>query len=750
MGKRHKRRKHGFLKIILAVFLIFFAAGLVFMMVSGYGKKIISMKVEADQLVDESTAETFVPSQTGTIYDKDGKAISKLVADKNASYVSYDNIPEYFVRAMVSIEDKKFYSHGGVDYKAIARAFVAMFKNGEVTQGGSTITMQVAKNVFLTNSRTWERKIEEIFISYDLEKKYSKNEIMEYYLNNIYFANGYYGIAAACKGYFNCELSELDLSEIAFLCAIPNSPTYYDPLVNPDHTITRRDLILKNMLEDGYITQVEYNQAVSEDIVLNRPAQSTTDTNYVDTYTYHCATEALMELQGFEFRYSFDNDSQRAVYEENYDSLYEECQAQLYSGGYKIYTSFDMNQQEKLQTAIDNELSEFTDTGDDGVYSMQAAGVCIDNETGRVTAIVGGRSQDILTGHTFNRAYQSKRQPGSAIKPLLVYAPAFDAGYTLDSRVEDEYFQGGPKNSGGSYYGNISIKEAIERSSNTVAWKLLDELTPAKGLSYLENMHFSSLVGEDETSAVSIGGFTNGLIPVEMTAGFATLENDGMYREPTCIVSIVDYSGNTIYESGQSEAQIYETNSARMTTEALEGVLDSSIGTGYGLSLDNMAAAGKTGTTNDSKDGWFVGYTPYYTTGIWVGCDTPTAVDGLYGSSYPGEIWQTYMNEIHSGLSYKEFSKPESHSYSSEDYDSEEEVTETPEATATETPETTPSESVTPEADNSSDGDDSDDDGWYDDNSDSDSDDDDDLDPSEFDNYDSDDYGYDDSAARGE
>lgn len=653
-----KRKKNIVLPLIVFIIAALLLCIVAFIIIKGYPQKISAYRQEAYQLVQDSSKDTFVPSQTGAIYDKNGKVITKISSSKISSYVSYDDIPETFVQAMVSTEDKKFYQHHGIDYMAILRAAISyVTNNGKITQGGSTITMQLARTIFLSTEQTLSRKIEEAFIAKYLEEKYSKDEIMEFYLNNIYFANGYYGIKAAAKGYFSADLDELDLSQVAFLCAIPNSPTYYDPLTNMDHTIERRNLILKNMLNEGYITQDEYLEAATEDIELNQSTESTaTEThNYIDTYAYHCATLALMEQEGFDFQYDFDSDSEREKYEENYNTVYSECQTKIYSGKYNLYTSIDTDIQDKLQEAVDDQLDGFYTTTDDGDYKVQGAGVCIDNETGYVVAVVGGRSNSNLSGYTLNRSYQSYRQPGSSIKPLNVYTPIFEnTDYTPSSYVTDQKIEDGPENADGNYYGRVTIREAIERSLNTVAWQLYEELTPKVGLSYLKKMHFSQIVDADETLATSIGGFTNGVTPVEMAAGYCTLANDGLYREPTCIVRIVDYSGNTIYQSDRTETRVYTEEAARTMTDCLEDVIDKYAGTGYGLGLSNgMPAAGKTGTTDDSKDGWFVGYTHYYTTSVWVGCDTPEEIEDLHGATYPGEIWQQFMDDIHQDLDYE-------------------------------------------------------------------------------------------------
>lgn len=650
--KKKKKKQHRFFwfMIKLQIFLmVLILGGLCYYYFGGYAGQVQQLRAEAVELVEKSDRNTFIPARTSTLYDTNGDLISETASEKKADYVKYEDIPSTFVNAMVSIEDKKFYKHNGVDYKAIIRAAKAIIKDGKISQGGSTITMQLSRNIYLDTGKNWQRKVKEIFISLELEKKYSKNDIMEFYLNNIYFANGYYGIQAACHGYFNCELTDLDLSQIAFLCAIPNSPTYYDPLVNQDHTITRRNLILKNMLDDGKISQQQYEDAVNEEIVLNVPQKdNTVKYNYVDTYAYYCATKALMENEGFKFKYYFDSDEEEKEYDTSYDEMYSYCQKKLYSEGYQIYTSIDLEKQQQLQDSIDLTLLDFTDTTDDGTYKLQAAATCIDNDTGYVVAIVGGRSQDSVS-HTLNRAYQSHRQPGSSIKPLIVYTPSFERGKTPDTIVNDHKFDGGPSNSGDTYYGDVTIRFAVEKSLNTVAWQLYDELTPKVGLQYLKDMNFTNIVKDDYVTATALGGFTTGTSTLEMASAYATIENDGMYREPTCVTSIVDSDNNIIYTSSQKDTVIYTETASRMMTDVMTGVMTE--GTGRKAALDNgMPSAGKTGTTNDKKDGWFCGFTRYYTTSVWVGCDMPETVSGLTGSSYPATIWKTYMDQIHADL----------------------------------------------------------------------------------------------------
>lgn len=654
--KKRKKKYRGFwlfvkLQIVLILLVI---GGLAYYYFGGYASQVSAMHEEAVRFVKESTKDTFRAEQTSQVYDVNGTRIMSLRGTKDVSYLTSDEIPEEVKEAMVSIEDKKFYSHGGIDFKAIIRAVWAMVRNGEVTQGGSTITQQLARTIFLNNDRTWQRKMEEIFIATELEKKYTKDEILEFYLNNIYFGNGYYGIQAASRGYFDTDVSFLSLSQMAHLCAIPNNPTMYNPYKNPDNTLGRRDRILKNMYEDGKISRREYKDARQETIVLST-AEPTKRYDAVETYACYCATRALMEQQGFEFRTDFSSEEDRKTYEDAYQEQYKTCEQSLYTGGYRIYTSIDLNMEEQLQNAVDEKLQDFTDVNEEGIYTLQSAAVCIDNETGFVKAIVGGRSQE-YDGHMLNRAYQSYRQPGSAIKPLIVYTPALERGYTPDTVVEDAPIEDGPENVSGRYLGSVTLRYAVENSINTVAWNLLEEMTPVTGISYLKEMNFAKLSPEDERPAASLGGFTNGVSPVEMAAAYATIENDGKYREPTCIVEIQDADGNAIYQKIVDEKQVYKTNAARWMTNILEGVLTQ--GTAKGLALSETASAAKTGTTNSNKDGWFVGYTKYYTTSVWVGYDIPAELPGLTGASYPGEIWYDYMENLHKELPYADFVAP--------------------------------------------------------------------------------------------
>ena len=659
MSKKKKKKKHTGAKVFLVFQLIILAiiiGGLGFYYGSGMAAKVSKLKDEADYLVAGSTKDTFKREETGVVYDKDGKTISTLKKDKDVYYLTYDEIPVEVRQAIVSIEDKKFEEHHGVDFKAVMRAAFSLVKNsGEIRQGGSTITMQLARNVFLTQKRTWQRKIEEMFIALDLEKKYSKNDILEFYLNNVCFGGGYYGIEAAAQGYFRKDAVDLSTSQIAFLCGLPNAPSRYDPRLHLDAAISRRNRVLKNMYQDGILNEADYQASLDEEITIKDPKQYYH--NYMETFVYWCATRALMEVDGFEFEYEFKNNAAKKAYQKKYDAEYELCNSKLYTGGYRIYTTLDQKIQKELQQSINEGLKGFKDKAKNGVYKTQGAGVCIDNETGSVVAVVGGRSQK-QTGYTLNRAFQSYRQPGSSIKPLIVYTPALENGYTADTIVDDHKFDGGPSNAGNTYHGKIKLSEAVQRSLNTVAWQIFDKLTPKVGISYLYKMNFSNIVKTDETLAASLGGLTNGVSPLEMAKAYATIENDGAYRDPTCIARITKADGTKVWENDHEESVVYSQDSAREMTQILEGVFTTSWGTARGLKLGSMPCAGKTGTTNDYKDGWFCGFTSYYTTAIWVGNDQPVTIYGLQGASYPGHIWQNFMLKVNEGKEPKEFPKP--------------------------------------------------------------------------------------------
>lgn len=638
-------------RIFTVLFIVVLLALLT--MVISFGILGLKYQKKARNIVSECTAQDFKAEQTSLIYDNNGTLITAMKSDKDVYYLNNDQIPYLVKVAFVTTEDRDFYEHSGVDYKAIARAAFDILKNkGEITQGGSTITQQLSRNVFLSYDVTVQRKAEEIFIAMELEKKFTKDEILEFYINNIYFANGFYGIEAASKGYFNKDANELSLSEIAFLCSIPNNPTKYDPYVNFDSTLERRNRILKQMLDQGGIDKDMYTEAVNQEIVLNPSVDN--KNNYVETYIRYCAVIELMKADGFQFKTTFSSDSQKEKYLEDYEERYNNYYAKLYTGGYRIYSSIDLNLQGLLQNAIDSRLSISSEVDSEGIYTFQGAGVCIDNSTGMVAAVVGGRNQN-YPGYTLNRAYQSFRQPGSSIKPILTYTPLFERGYTPDTIVSDAPIEGGPHNSPDVYDGNITIRTAVIKSKNTVAWNLFNQLTAATAIQYLKNMNFSKIDPSDYVPAMSIGGMTYGVSTLEMASAYAALENGGVYRTPTSIIKITDSSGNVLIDNIVEEKQIYKKEATDMMTDVLKDVLTK--GTGKNYKIDDAICAGKTGTTNDNKDIWLVGYSAYYTTAVWTGYDMPREIKDSKMVSCSGQIWKTFMEEIHRGKEMKDFSE---------------------------------------------------------------------------------------------
>ena len=317
-----------------------------------------------------------------------------------------------------------------------------------------------------------------------------------------------------------------------------------------------------------------------------------------------------------------------------------------------MYTSFDMDLQNKLQQAVDDNLAGYTEVSDDGIYKMQGAAVSIDNSTGNVVAIVGGRSQNLKAGYTLNRAYQSYRQSGSAIKPLSVYMPYLMRGKTADSIVVDEPIEGGPVNSDGGYWGEMTVRDAVKFSKNTIAWKIYQEITPRAGAAYLLNMDFKKVWYDKDYTAAALGGFTYGVTTEEMAGGYAAIANDGIYRKATCIQKIVGADGKIVINEADRGMRVDDSNASRMMTGILEAVVEPD-GTGAAGAVGNAVIAGKTGTTNSNKDMWFCGYSAYYTTAVWIGFDYPKEIQGHNSASY---IFKQYMTKVHENLPRREIS----------------------------------------------------------------------------------------------
>lgn len=648
-----------FLKWFVLVGLILTAAVSIVLFVR-FGDDYRSFAEKADEIVADSTAEDFRMDEITYLYGADGTQIAELSSGNGkSSYLNYEEIPMYAVQAFVAIEDRSFWRNIGIDIKGIVRVGIDfVLSRGDNMAGASTITQQLSRTIYLTRERSITRKIKEMMVSIRLTRKYSKKQIMEFYINTACFSNGIYGLEAAAKAYFGKSAAELSLSQIAYLCAIPNRPEYFNPYKNPERALERRDKILKDMYEQGYLQKSDYEDACREKIKISKQVQEFK--NYETTYIVYCAVQYLMELHGFDFRYQFESEEDYKQYQESYESAYNLEKSNLYANGYTITTSLNADAQRAMQQALDNNLAFATQTNPEtNVYELQGAVTAIDHATGKVIALVGGRSQENLNNvYSLNRAYQSYRQPGSSFKPLAVYTPALMYGYTPDTTVYDIDVKTAqqPGVDISSLRGNaMTLRSAVEQSKNGVAYSVFYDIKPVYGLEYITDMKFDKIVPQDRTLSAALGGLTYGTTTVQMASGYATLANQGEYRDPSCIVSIKDRNGKELYEE-EAPKRVYSAQASSEMLDILKGVL--TVGTAKNMKWQEasaMPAAGKTGTTNGSKDGWFCGVTPYYTVAVWVGYDTPQTLDSLYGSSYPASVWKDAMLYLTQGKSIVDF-----------------------------------------------------------------------------------------------
>lgn len=660
------------------------------------------------------------------IYDADGNELQKLTgAGGNRISISIEEIPLNMQHAIVAIEDERFYEHNGIDPSGILRAAVVGITNGfHFTEGASTITQQLLKNNVFTDwmeentLESFRRKFQEQYLALELEKylteqgKDAKSVILENYLNTINLGSGCYGVQTAAQTYFGKDAKDLTLSECAVLAAIPQAPTRYNPRNHPENNQKRRDKVLKNMLEQGYITQAEYEEALNDNVYERIQMQS--------------------QYEEEETPYSYFNDEviSQVINDLIVQKGYTEVQAQnaVYSSGLRIYTTqdswiqsvldeefqnpdnyppdtqvgldwaltvthadgtvqnyskemlqlffrnddpeFDLlfDSQEEAQSYIDAYKASVIAEGDtitaertDFTMQPQACMTIIDQSTGYVKAIVGGLGEKTAS-LTLNRATDSYRQPGSAFKPLAAYGPALDTGaITLSTVIKDEaytYSDGTPvRNSDGRYHGNVTVREAITHSYNIPAVKVLTEITPQTGYDYLTKFKFSKLLpSESSHQSIAIGGLTNGVSNLELTGAYAAIANGGKYNKPVLYTKVTDSEGNVLLDNTtQQSTQVFRESTAYLLTSAMEDVVKK--GTATACQLDDMAVAGKTGTTNDYKDLVFAGFTPYYTAAIWAGYDQMAEMPSS-DRDFHKVLWQKVMQRIHEDLPEKEFEVP--------------------------------------------------------------------------------------------
>lgn len=582
-------------------------------------------------------------NQTTTIVDSKDNIIIKLHANENRTIVTLDKIPNQLQEAFIAIEDKRFEKHFGIDIYRMFGAIKADITSGSYAQGGSTITQQLIKKVYLSDQKVFKRKIIEIYYAIQLERRFTKDQILEAYLNTIPLGDNVAGVKEAGLYYFGKELDQLTLAESAMIAGITNNPTLYSPTRKFENATKRKELILSEMLKQGRINQEQYDVAIKEEVKLSK-IESEVGTTYFADMVIEDVLAVLKEELGY---------SQ------------EESQIKLFNGGMKIVATIDTDIQNSLEASFKKE-SSFPKSKEDanGTLQPEAAAIIIDHATGEVKAVMGGRSEKIRRG--LNRATQSLRQPGSTIKPLAVYAPALDNGYTVASVIDDSpisYGDYSPDNYGGNFKGLVTVREAIQSSINVVAVKVVQDLGLSRSVDYLKRFGITSIVTKaDENGnsdmglgSLGLGGLTRGIRPIEMAAAYSVFPNKGIYNKPISFTKIYDKDGNLIYENKPKKERVVSEQVAYLMADIMQGVVKG--GTGGRAAIPNMPTAGKTGTTTDNVDAWFVGYTPYYTAAVWMGHDEPKNL-GFTGGSYPASLWKDIMTSIHKDKPYKNFEMP--------------------------------------------------------------------------------------------
>lgn len=647
-----------FIKVMFLLILIVVLAGIIYGN-HKYGDMVREAYKNAQEKVIQLDKKIFLGKESTKIYDADNKLLTELVTHE-FTYLPFEAIPDNVKYAIIAIEDERFLEHDGVDYKAIARAGYELYKNkGKITQGGSTITQQLVKNSLLTQDKTYTRKLEEVFIALELEKTTPKSEILEYYLNNIYFGHGAYGIESASNYYFSKSSKDLTLEQTAFLLAIPNNPSLYDPIKNKENTLKRQQRILRKMHEQGYITEHEFTTASLKPVELEIKKREIPPETYLVSYAISDATKQLMKANGFEMRNNFTSEEEKKQYQQEYTDEFTKYNQDIRSGGYIIKTSLDQGMQNTAQDILNKEMSYSKDKDkESGLYKRQASTVILDNKTGLVKAIVGGRTQDGVA-NTFNRGFLAHRQPGSAIKPILVYTQALETKYLASSTVVDKEIKNGPRNVTGRHVGNTTVEKAVVQSINTIPYQLIQEFGVKESLNYLKEMNFSKIVKEDEVPVVSIGGMTYGTTPLELASAYSTLSRNGEFLDPTSILSIEGINKGIIYTHNPTPKRVYDAGASYLMTQILQETAKNKGKSGLSGVIEGYVTASKTGTTNAVKDVWFAGYSPYYTTVVWVGEDTPKPMINKTSYDDPLLIWNKTMTEIHKGLpKVEEFTKP--------------------------------------------------------------------------------------------
>ena len=628
-------------KLIGSILLTLLLAGLLFACIFAYYVKTSLAPNVTLSLEDYQLAES------GTIYCQDAagnwQELVTLQADQDRVWVDYEQFPWYVEKAVVAIEDKRFYEHKGVDWYRTSGAFIKMFAKMETQFGGSTITQQLIKNLTGNDEVTVQRKLGEIFSALELEKKYDKQEIMAWYLNAVYFGEGCWGMETAAQTYFGKSVQDLTLAQAAAIVGITNMPTKYDPFYDEQANKQRQETILREMYDQGYIDYDTYIAAVNEDIssaFVRSPGEQSSQEiyTYYEEIVINDVINDLMEAKGVSR---------------------EAARRLLYNGGYQVYCCLDPS----IQAIVDSvyqDPSQIPRTSRSN-QQLQSSIVIMEPYTGKILALSGGVGEK-NANFLLNRV-RTQRPAGSSIKPIASYGPAVELGYiTPNTLVNDaagirlsgtSWY---PSNDGGGHFGVVDIKTALQYSLNTVAAQIVDKLTPEVCYNFLQTrLGVTSLVPEDASYApMALGQLTNGITVREMAQAYCAFVNDGAFTYSRSYTLVTDRAGNVVLDNQPRVIQAFSSNTARVMTYMLQNACH--YGTGSEAWIGNMPVAGKTGTTTDYKDRWFVGCTPYYVAAVWTGYDQP---ERIYTSGNPAaRIFKTIMRPVHEGLAWKDFPWP--------------------------------------------------------------------------------------------
>ena len=716
-GRGIGKRKFSVLALKIFLFFLLTLFILLFCFLFGLFKGVLDAAPSIDNI--DPTPSGFL----STVLDSDRNEIQTLVASgSNRVYVTLDQIPTYTQNAFIAIEDERFYTNNGIDIPGILRAAVTGIQNGfQFTQGASTITQQLLKNnVFVgwtseSKLESVERKIQEQYLAIQLTKRKSKSWILENYLNTINLGQNTLGIQAAAQRYFGKDVEELTLSESACIAAITQNPSRWNPISHPENNAQRRKTVLSNMLEQELITREEYEEAIADNVYariqeVNTEKSDTTPNSYFVDALIDQVLEDLMDYKGYTSSqaykalyegglviYSTQDSKLQAICDEEVNNPDNYPISTKYSFSYRLTVSkadgttknyseqtmlsyykakdssynINFNSKEEAAAAIEAYKNEVVDTaagdtvpenGETIQYTLQpqTAVVLMDQSTGEVKAVVGGRGEK--TGsRTLNRATATTRQPGSTFKILAAYAPALDtAGMTLATVWDDAPFTYNDgtslRNVDRTYRGFTTIREGIIDSINIVAVKTLTEITPKLGYDYLLNFGFTTLDQKDVGQPLAIGGITNGVTNLELAAAYATIANSGTYTAPRFYTKITDSKGNILIDNTPQTKTVLKDTTSYLLIDAMRDVVTE--GGGAAVNFGNMDIAGKTGTTNETRDRLFAGFTPYYTCVAWGGFDDNMSQEN-YGTSYVLAIWRAVMERAHEGLAYQEFQRPE-------------------------------------------------------------------------------------------